>query len=324
MKAVICEKYEDLEQLKFGEVAAPVPGAGEVRVDIDAVGVNFPDALLVQGAYQLKPDLPFIVGCEFMGRVSALGAVVSQWQVGDRVMGFVDYGAFAETVVAPMQQLVTVPDFVSDTQAAGILCSHGTAHHALKQRARLTAGETLLVLGAAGATGLAAVQIGKAMGARVIAACSTAEKLQVARDSGADETINYSEEQLGKAIKVLTAGLGVDVVFDPLGGEAFIACSRVMARNGRLLVVGFATGTIPSLPVNLALVKEYSVVGVFFGSFARHEPVKFKENMEELFSWYREGRVAVNVDAILPLADAGVALRKIMARQVTGKIVLTV
>lgn len=232
------------------------------------------------------------------------------------------YGGFAEQAVVHKSMVMPVPDNMKDEDAASLLCAHGTAHHALKQRAKLQPGETLVVLGAAGGTGLAAVQIGKTMGAKVIAVCSNEAKLAVARQNGADDTINYSEENLKQRIKALTDGKGADVVYDPVGGDAFMACAGAMARNGRLLVIGFASGTIPQLPVNLTLVKEYSVVGVFWGAFTQHEPAEFAKNMHELFGWYAQGKVRIEIDETFTLKDTAKALNKVMSRQVSGKVVV--
>jgi NADPH2:quinone reductase len=218
--------------------------------------------------------------------------------------------------------VIPAPDNMKDEDAANLLCAHGTAHHALKQRAKLQPGESLVVLGAAGGTGLAAVQIGKQMGAKVIAVCSSEAKLDLARKNGADETINYTSENLKKRIKELTEGKGADVVYDPVGGDAFMACAGAMARNGRLLVIGFASGTIPQLPINLTLVKEYSVVGVFWGSFVQHEPAEFAKNMQELFGWYMQDKVRIEIDETFSLEDTAKALNKVMSRQVSGKVVV--
>lgn len=323
MKAIVCESFAPLDQLKYTDVPEPAARENEVIVSIKAAGVNYPDALLVQGLYQAKPALPFIPGVEFAGDVSAIGDKVEDMAFGTRVLGTTgNYGAYAEKVACDPARLITIPDNMPYADAANLLCAHGTAHHALKQRGQIKAGETLLVLGAAGGTGIAAVQIGKAMGARVIAACSSEDKLALARENGADELINYSETDLRATLKELTGGKGVDVVYDPVGGEAFEVCSRSMARNGRLLVIGFASGTIPQLQVNLTLVKEYSVVGVFWGSFVRHEPTVFADNMQELFAWYNDGKVSVATDAEIPLAHTTEALTQVMNRQVKGKLVL--
>ncbi|WP_193164774.1 NADPH:quinone oxidoreductase family protein [Microbulbifer hainanensis] len=325
MKAILCEEYGPIENLRYTDLADPEAGRGEVRVAVKAVGVNYPDALLVQGLYQVKPQLPFVPGPEFSGVVDQVGEGGSWFNVGDRVLAFSpELGGCAEKVIVKQNMLVPIPSQMPYIDAANLLCAHGTAHHALKQRAQLQAGETLVVLGAAGGTGLAAVQIGKAMGARVIAVCSSASKLAVARENGADELINYSEQDLKQTIHDFTSGRGADVVFDPVGGDAFDSCTRVMARNGRLLVVGFASGRIPKLPVNLALVKEYSVMGVFWGSFATHEPETFAENMREMMGWYSAGKIRVVTEEVLPLKDTAVALQRLMDRKVTGKLALEV
>jgi NADPH2:quinone reductase len=323
MKAIVCNDFGPISDLKLQEIEAPTPGKGEVLIKVLATGVNFPDGLLVQGLYQAKPACPFVPGMEFCGEVEALGEGVKHLKVGQRLIGSSkDFGGFAEKIVANAMMVLPITDDVPNTDAANLMCAHGTAHHALKQRARLKKGETLVVLGAAGGTGIAAVQIGKAMGARVIAACSSQEKLEMAKENGADELINYSDENLKDRIKELTKGKGADVVYDPVGGEAFAACSRSMARNGRLLVVGFASGSIPELPVNLTLVKEYSVIGVFWGSFVMHEPMIFMQNMQELFAWYREGAVRLQTDEVFPLSRTQDALAKVMNREVKGKVVV--
>jgi len=302
-------------------VPDPEPKQNEVLVAVRAAGVNFPDALIVQGLYQDRPALPFIPGIEFSGDVlaSEKGVVPT----GTRVLGFSsNYGAYAEKVACPAHNVIPIPDHISYQEAANLACAHGTAHHALVQRAAIQPGETLLVLGAAGGTGVAAVQIGKALGARVIAACSSAEKLAVARENGADEVIDYRAQDLRKELKAITGGRGVDVVYDPVGGKAFDLCSRSMARNGRLLVIGFASGDIPTLAVNLLLVKEYSVIGVFWGSFTQHEPDVFAANMDQLFTWHKENKVWVVNHGSMPLANAADALEQVMQRQVMGKISL--
>lgn len=323
MKAIVCEEYGAIEDLKYQEVEDLTPGKGQLRVKVKAVGVNFPDGLLVQGLYQAKPQVPFVPGSEFCGEILALGEGVKHFQPGQRLMCMSPtFGAFAEEALVHKSMVIPVPDGMKDEDAASILCAHGTAHHALKQRAKLAKGETLVVLGAAGGTGLAAVQIGKQMGAKVIAVCSTEEKLALAKQNGADETINYTSEDLKKRIKEITEGKGADVVYDPVGGDAFNACASAMARNGRLLVIGFASGTIPKLPVNLTLVKEYSVVGVFWGSFVQHEPQEFAKNMAELFAWYQNGAVKIEVDEVFSLENTADALNKVMSRKVSGKVII--
>ena len=323
MKAIVCENFGALDQLKYAEVKAPSPQTGEVVVEVKACGVNYPDALLVQGLYQERPPLPFIPGIEFAGDVVQLGSNVNALALGTRVLGFSPgYGAYAERIGCAATNVIPIPADMPYVEAANLICAHGTAHHALKQRAQLRSGETLLVLGAAGGTGIAAVQIGKAMGARVIAACSSDEKLAAAKANGADLLINYAQQDLKSTLREMTGGNGVDVVYDPVGGDAFNACSRSMARNGRLLVVGFASGTIAQLPMNLPLVKEFSVIGVFWGSFARHEPQLLADNMQELFRWYAEKQIRVLVSEQLPLSQAADALTRLVQRQVVGKVAL--
>ncbi|MCV6627657.1 MAG: NADPH:quinone oxidoreductase family protein, partial [Cellvibrionaceae bacterium] len=255
MKAIICNEFGPLEQLQYQEVDSPQVSPGTVLLDIKAAGVNYPDGLMVQGLYQMKPPFPFTPGSEVAAVVKQTGEGVSNVKVGDRVIGFVGLGGYAEQALCPATHLIPLPDGIGDAEAAGLTTAHATAHHALKQRANIQPGETLLVTGAAGGTGLAAVQIGKAMGATVIAACSTEEKLQMAKDNGADILINYAEKDLKTELKALNEGRGIDVVYDTVGGDAFDAASRCMAWNGRLLVIGFASGTIPQFPVNLSLVK---------------------------------------------------------------------
>lgn len=322
MKAIICNEFASVDKLEYQDVADPKAGKGEVVVDVKACGVNFPDGLLVQGLYQMKPDRPFIPGSEVAGVVSEIGEGVPHLKIGTRVIALCMLGGYAEKVAVPMMQVMPIPDEIPDDEAAALVTAHATAHHALKQRAQIQPGETLVVTGAAGGTGLAAVQIGKAMGAKVIAVCSTQEKLDVAKQNGADILINYTETDLKTAIKEVTDGKGADVVYECVGGDTFHACSRSMGWNGRLLVVGFAGGTIPEFPVNLALVKGYSVVGVFWGSFTQHQPKDFAANMKELIGWYLQGKVKVIVDEVVALKDAKLALNKVMGREVKGKMAL--
>ena len=323
MKAIVCNEFGPIESLEYKEVPDPSAGKGQVVVKVDAAGVNFPDGLLVQGLYQMKPDRPFIPGNEVAGTISAVGEGVKGWQEGQRVIALCMLGGYAEKVVVPATHVLPLPDPIPSEEAAALVTAHATAHHALKHRANIQPGETLVVTGAAGGTGLAAVQIGKQMGATVIAVCSTAEKLQTAKENGADVLINYTEQDLKEAIKQATDGKGADVVYECVGGDTFHVCSRSMAWNGRLLVIGFAGGEIPKFPVNLSLVKGYSVVGVFWGSFTQHQPQDFAANMQELLGWYLQGKVKVIVDEALELGDATTALNKVMGRQVRGKMVLT-
>ncbi|WP_100656974.1 NADPH:quinone oxidoreductase family protein [Alteromonas flava] len=322
MKAIVCNEFGPVEDLVYQDIDDVSVKKGHVVVDVEAAGVNFPDGLLVQGLYQMKPERPFVPGNEVAGTVSAIGEGVQGVEVGQRVIALCMLGGYAEKVLVPQTHIMPLPDAIPSEEAAALVTAHATAHHALKQRAQLQAGETLVVTGAAGGTGLAAVQIGKLMGAKVIAVCSTAEKLATAKANGADVLINYTEQDLKEAIKQATDGKGADVVYECVGGDTFHACSRTMAWNGRLLVIGFAGGEIPEFPVNLALVKGYSVVGVFWGSFTQHQPQDFAQNMRELLTWYVQGKVKVIVDECLPLPDAKVALEKVMGRAVRGKMVL--
>ena len=325
MHAIVCEEFGPVDRLRYKEVETPVAGPGEVRLAVAAAGVNFPDALLVQGLYQVRPPTPFIPGAEFAGTVDQVGEGVDSLSVGDRVVAVTErMGGFAEKAVVSIRHVVKLADSIPFIDAANLLTAHGTAHHALKQRGKLQAGENLVVLGAAGGTGLAAVQIGKVMGARVIAACSSPDKLSLARENGAAVLIDYSEQDLGAAIKEATGGAGADVVYDVVGGDAFAACSRAMARNGRLLVIGFASGEVPQFRVNLALLKEYAVIGVFWGSWVRHEPKAAARNFEELFRWFEEGHVSVVTDEKYPLAQTADALRQFQSRKVRGKLVITI
>ena len=323
MKALVCEAYGSVDDLVYRDMPDPVAGPGEVLVAVKAIGVNFPDGLLVEGKYQAQPQCPFAPGSEISGDVISLGQGVDQFAVGDRVLSLTtSFGAYAEKIVLPANVVHKIPESMSYETGAALLAATGTAHHGLRQRGQLKAGETLVVLGAAGGTGIAAVQIGKAIGAKVIAACSTEEKLAFAKAQGADEGINYTKQDLKQAIKELTDGKGADVVYDPVGGDAFDACSRSMAWNGRLLVVGFASGRIPELPVNLTLVKGYSVLGVFWGSFTMKQPKDHAANMSELFQWFDEGKVVPVIDAEFALKDGIEAIKKVTGRNVMGKVVI--
>ena len=324
MKALVCEQYGPVEDLKYRDFPDPEPAPGEILVAVKAIGVNFPDGLLVEGKYQARPECPFAPGSEISGEVVGMGEGVIDFAVGDRVLALTtNFGAYAEQITLPSSAAYKMPASMDYETGAALLAASGTAHHGLRQRGRLQAGETLVVLGAAGGTGIAAVQIGKAIGARVIAVCSSEEKLAFAKSQGADDGINYSEQDLNKAIKALTNGRGADVVYDAVGGDAFDACSRAMAWDGRLLIVGFASGRIPELPVNLTLVKGYSVVGVFWGQFTQNEPDAHAANMRELFQWCEEGKVRPIVDRRFKLADGIEAIKYVTGRNVMGKVVIT-
>lgn len=322
MKAILCHQFAPINQLSYEDVTDPVPQDHDIVIDVAACGVNYPDGLLVQGLYQMKPDHPFSPGSEVTGTISQIGGKVKHLKVGQRVIGLTMIGGYAQKVAINSRMVLPLPDFISFEQGAGLITAHATAHHALKQRAQLQKGETLLVTGASGGTGLAAVQIAKAMGARVIALCSSEEKLAAAKEQGADELILSDAPDLKERIKALTKDKGVDVVYDVVGGDLFHTISRCMAWNGRLLVVGFASGKIPEFAVNLALVKGFSVIGVFWGSFAQKEPANFMLNMQELLAWYQQGSIKVVIDEVLPLSKASTALNKVFNRQSIGKLIL--
>lgn len=322
MRAVLCKAYGPPESLVVEEQPSPQPGAGQVRVGVHACGVNFPDTLIIQGNYQFKPALPFSPGGEVAGVVQALGDGVTGYAVGDRVIAATTWGGYAEEVLAEAGRLISMPAAMDFPTAAAFTLTYGTSHHALKDRAQLQPGETLLVLGAAGGVGLAAVELGKAMGARVIAAASSDEKLALCTAHGAEATINYASEDLRARIKELTEGRGIDVVYDPVGGDLSEPALRSMAWNGRFLVVGFAAGRIPSLPLNLPLLKGCSIVGVFWGAFTRNEPARNAANLQELLLWWSEGRLKPHVSAVYPLERAVDALNDLVQRRVQGKAVL--
>ena len=323
MKAVLCKQYGPPESLTFEELPSPRPGPGEVVVTVEAASVNFPDVLIIQNKYQFKPPLPFSPGSELAGVVKEVGPDVSSFRPGDKVMAFTTYGAFAEEVKTEANRLVPMPEGMDYVAASAFLLTYGTSDHALRDRAALKSGETLLVLGAAGGVGLAAIEIGRALGARVIACASSEEKLAVCREHGADAAINYATEDLRERIKALTEGRGVDVVYDAVGGPYSEPAFRSLAWRGRLLVVGFAAGEIPKLPLNLALLKGASVVGVFWGDFTRREPAEFAESVRQLGRWFREGKLRPHVSRTFPLRQAAEALKLMAARQVKGKVVLT-
>ena len=319
MRAIVCEEYGPIDQLKLQEAEDPKPGKGDVIIQAEAIGVNFPDGLLVQGLYQVKPPTPFVPGMELVGTVCEVGEG-ARLKIGDRVAAVSGIGAYAERVRVNQNAAMPIKPSYDAGEITALICGYGTAHHALKQRGQLKPGETLVVTGASGLTGLAAVQIGKAMGAKVIAVASTEAKQNTCRENGADVVLDY--ENLKDELKKATDGKGADVVFEVVGGEVFDACSRAVAWNGRLLVIGFADGEIPKFPVNLALVKGYSVVGVFWGSFTQKEPEEYAKNMQELLGWYEAGEIKPLVEATFLLEDAVAALNHIHDRKASGKVVL--
>jgi NADPH2:quinone reductase len=322
MKAVLCKQFGPPESLVLEEIDAPSPGPRQVVVEVRACGVNFPDILLIENKYQFKPPLPFAPGGEVAGIVKQVGPEVRDIQVGDRVLASTGWGGFAEEVAVDAARVVAIPDAMDFVSASAFLFTYGTSHYALKDRAQLRAGETLLVLGAAGGVGLAAVELGKVMGARVIAAASTDDKLAVCKEHGADEGINYAREDLKERVKALTGGAGADVVYDPVGGDYAEQALRATAWEGRFLVIGFAAGDIPKIPLNLVLLKGCQVVGVFWGAFTARDPARNRANVDELLRWYGEGRVRPHVSATYPFERAAEALRALAERRVKGKVVL--
>ena len=322
MKAILCREFGPIEKLTYEDVPSPVPAAGQVTIRVAAVGVNFPDALMVEGKYQHKPPFPFSPGGEVAGTIKSLGAGVEGLQAGDDVIGIAMHGAYAEEIVVDARGVIPIPRGTDPAKAAALMFAHGTSLHALQDRAALKSGESLLVLGAAGGVGLAAVELGKAMGARVIAAASSAEKLDVCRTRGADETINYTSEDLRDRLRTITEGRGVDVVYDAVGGPHSEPAFRSIAWNGRFLVVGFAAGAIPQIALNLPLLKGASIVGVFWGEFMKREPARHRANVGQLLDWLAAGKIAPHIHARYPLSRAVDALAAVRARQVTGKIVL--
>lgn len=319
MRAVRCNRFGPPSELAIEELTSPEPGPGEVTVRVEAAGINYPDALIIQDKYQLKPPLPFTPGGEFAGVVTQAGAGVERFSAGQPVIGFTGWGAFAQEIVIAADRLFPLPEGVPFEVAGSFLMTYGTAYHALKDRAALAAGETVLVLGAAGGIGMASVELAKALGARVIAAASSPDKLQACREHGADETIDYERENLRDRLKELTGGRGVDVVCDPVGGRFSEPALRGTAWRGRFLVVGFAGGQIPSIPLNLPLLKGCAIVGVFWGEFLRRERAAVEADLQELVALYRAGRIRPLVSQRYALEDTPVALAAIMARQAIGK-----
>lgn len=324
MKAVLCKSYGPPENLVLEEVEDPKPKAGEVLIDVYNAGLNFPDTLQIVGKYQFQPPFPFTPASEASGVVAEVGEDVTRFKPGDRVFGSVKGGSMAERAVADEIAVDPIPDSMDMRTASGFGMVYHTSYHALKQRAEIQPGETLLVLGASGGCGLSAVEIGKAFGARVIAAASTDEKLQVAKNAGADELINYSDGVLKEKVKDLTDQKGADVIYDPVGGDLFDQCTRCINWKGRLLVIGFTSGRIPEMPANLALLKGMQLVGVFWGSFRQREPEVHEQNVHELFAMYEEGKLKPLVKDCFPLENYVDALNLFIQRKAVGKVVLEV
>ena len=322
MKALLCKAWGGPETLVLEELPSPRPGPGEVVIDVKAAGVNFPDVLIIQNKYQVKPPLPFAPGAELAGVIKETGAGVTGFEPGDRVIAMTTWGAFAEECVARVGQLIRMPAGLDFATAAAFTLTYGTSWHALKDRGELRAGETLLVLGAAGGVGLAAVEIGKALGARVIAAASSPEKLAVCRAHGADETIDYASEDLRARLKSIAGDKGVDVVYDPVGGPYAEPAIRSTGWRGRYLIIGFAHGEIPRIPLNLMLLKGSSLVGVYWGDWTRREPDAAAAGMTELLGWLEAGRLKPHLSGRYPLARAAEALVALASRKVAGKLVV--
>ncbi len=325
MKALLCKTLGPAENLVLEDIEPEALGPAAVRVRVHAAGVNFPDTLVIEGKYQFKPPLPFSPGAEMAGTITEVGAKVSQYAVGDRVMGVFTHGCYREEVVVPAAGVIPVPEGMSLDQAAVFPMAYGTSYHALAQRAELQAGESVLVLGAAGGVGLAAVELAKAMGAgKVIAAVGSEDKFAVCREHGADEVINYREESLRERVKALTGGQGVDVIYDPVGGDAFDEAVRCLGWRGRLLVIGFASGRIPELAANRLLIKGAAAVGVFWGAFAMREPARNQQNFAELAELWAAGKLSPRIAARYPLAEVPRALDDLLGRRVQGKLLVEV
>ena len=324
MRAVICRSFGPAENLVMEEVAEPEPGPGQVQINIEAAALNFPDVLTVEGKYQSLPDFPFSPGGEFAGVVAKVGSGVDAWQEGDEVFGGSGHGCFAEKIVINGANLRPKPKKMSFAQASGISTTYGTSYYALKQRANLQAGETLLVLGAAGGVGIAAVELGRAMGARVIAAASSPEKLEVAKQAGAHELIDYSDGELKEKVKALTDGKGADVIYDPVGGDYFEQCLRCINWYGRLLIVGFVGGDIPRAPTNLILLKSCQLVGVFYGAFNARHPQESQQNFAEILDMFEAGKINPLVGREFAFEEYVEALNCLSGRAAIGKVVLNV
>ena len=322
MRAVLCKKFGPPDTLVVEDVPSPRAAAGQVVVTVKAAAINFPDSLIIEGKYQIRPEPPFSPGFEVAGVIKECGDGVTGFAVGDRVIAVTTWGGYAEEVAVGAENLIPMPAAMDFPAAAAFMTTYGTSYYALKDRAGLRAGETLLVLGASGGVGIAAIQIGKALGARVIAAASSEAKLAVCRAEGADELINYGADDLRARVKALTGGKGIDVVYDPVGGDFSEKALRDMAWNGRFLVVGFATGDIPKLPLNLVLLKNCSIVGVFWIAFTKNERAASQRNNDELTQLVQAGRLKPYLHATYPLERAGQALVEVLAQRTSGKVVL--
>jgi NADPH:quinone reductase len=324
MKALVCKEFGTPDILEMDDIAEPQVSKGTVKIQIHSVGLNFPDTLMIAGKYQFKPDFPFSPGMESAGVITEVGEGVDSLSVGDRVMANHGFGGFAEYVVAPAEGTYKIPDVMPFDQAAGFPVTYGTTYHALVDRGDLKKGEVLLVHGAAGGVGLNAVELGKALGATVIGTVGSDEKMDIVREYGADHVINYSTESIKDRVKELTGGKGADVIYDPVGGDAFDQSMRCINWEGRLLVIGFASGRIAQLPTNLALLKGCSVVGVFWGEFARRNPDKNRANFQTMLDMVEAGKIKPHVSMHFPLEKGADAMNALLSRKSTGKVIITV
>ncbi len=324
MRAILCRQLGGPEALTLADLPEPDPGACGVRIRVRAAGLNFADTLMLQGRYQERPPLPFVPGLEIAGEVDRVGPGVHDLAPGQRVLAVLPHGGFAQAAVAPASDVVPLPDTMDDATAAGFAIAYGTAYGALRWRADLHAGEILLVHGATGGVGLTAVEVGKAMGAVVVATARGADKLAVAREHGADHTLDTDTDDVRGAVRDLTKGRGADVVFDPVGGAMFDASLRSIAWEGRIVLVGFASGEVPQIPANILLVKNASALGFYWGSYRKHDPERLRAAFADLFAWHAEGRLRPHVSATLPLERACEGLRMLAERRSTGKVVLRV
>lgn len=322
MKAIVCHQFGLPDSLKYQEIEVSNPNKDEVLIEVKACSVNFPDTLIIQGKYQFRPEFPFSPGSDVAGIVEKVGENVKHLKVGDEVVGFIPFGGFAEKAIVKAKDCFPKPSQMSMVNASAFLLAYGTSYHALKDRANLQKGETILILGASGGVGLTALELAKLMGAKVIAAASTQEKLDLCKQFGADEVINYTEESLKDRVKELTNGKGVDVIYDPVGGHFSELALRAIAWKGRHLVIGFANGEIPKIPINLTLLKGASIVGVFWGAFAQKQPKESLENIKQLLTWFAKGDLKPHIDKTYALQDAPKALEAMMERKVKGKIVI--
>ena len=324
MKAIVCNQFGLPNTLGYTDVETPQPKEGEVLISVKACSVNFPDTLIIQGKYQFRPAFPFSPGSDIAGIVEKLGENVQHLKVGDTVVGFVPFGGFAEKAIVKAKDCFPKPKGMSMVHASAFLLAYGTSYHALKDRANLQKGETILILGASGGVGLTALELAKLMGAKVIAAASTNEKLELCKQFGADEVINYTTESLKDRVKEITNGKGVDVIYDPVGGHFSELALRAIAWKGRHLVIGFANGEIPKIPINLTLLKGASIVGVFWGAFAQKDPKKSLENIQQLLTWFVKGELKPHIDKVYALQNAPKALEDMMQRKTKGKIVIDI